>query len=330
MKQRLLIRRILLLLLALAVALSLFGCAGNKKPAHSAKHDDETERSERHGDETERTAATEDETARDKKTEGGADWFSERGGEGTWSYSLRIEETFEEYTTDGGAVLATGSFERPVLELINDDGATEGTPPAELQRVCNSFNDFFDTIYSIPEDDERYAYCTVAGLGKAAEEWYNAMDADAHEYFYAYFYNIEVPVSRLEGDLVEIELMTSVYCGGAHGGSGKAGYHFDLKTGEFFTLADLTDDMAGLGGTLADEILRIIAESGEADYYFSGYEDTVRNYGNYNFSLGSSALTVIFGEYEIGPYAMGIQTFAVSYDVIAPFLNARGERLLGQ
>ncbi len=308
-------KKIILVLLALTVALSLFGCAADRKASHREESDDE-EREERIDDDSDDDDRTDDET----------DALPEI--EANWRYDLISETSEEEYTHDDGTVLATGTYERPLLGLACDKVTTEATP-AEMQRVCDSFNRFFDTIYNVPEDDDRYYYCSAAGLGEMAKEWYDTMSEDSRQYFSPYFYDITLPICRIDGDLAEVQLGFSTYTGGAHGGSGLTGYHFDLQTGEFFGLADLTDDPEGLAAAVSDEIIRQIADSGEAEYYFGGYEETIRNRGDYNFTIGEDGLTFIFGEYEIGSYAMGILEFTVSYDVIAPLLNERGVRLLG-
>lgn len=230
-----------------------------------------------------------------------------------WSYNLRIETTEDTYYGDDGELFASVSYERPVLELVSD-GDAEAVPPAAMQDVCIGFNRKLDEIY---------ADVSAETQGKSAEEMYREMG-----FRYTYEDEIKVISSRVDGDLVEVELQRYVYSGGAHGGAARWGCHFDLQEAAFFTLADLTDDDAGFARAIADEILRQIDATGAGAYYFDGYEDTVRNKEEQEFTLGENALTVIFGEYEITPYSEGIQEFEISYDTIRSFLNARGERLL--
>ena len=40
-------------------------------------------------------------------------------------------------------------------------------------------------------------------------------------------------------------------------------------------------------------------------------------------------MTVVFGVYDIAPYAAGEQMFAISYDLIAPYLSDYGKALIG-
>lgn len=301
-------KKIILVLLGLTIALSLPGCAPRKMPAHDDKTDGETTAIPDNG-----------ETA-------GAETDAPETEEGRWSFELQFDTATEEYSYDDGTVLATGEYERPVLIAVCDKDALP--MPADVQAVCDSFNEFFETIYSVPEGSDNDYYCSAAELAEAARQSIEAGARESGQYFFPYYHNIAVPYARIAGDLVEVELEISAYAGGAHPGSSRVGYHFDLQTGEFFKLSDLTDDPAGLAAAVSDEIVRQIADSGEADYYFSGYEDTIRNRGDYNFTIGEDGLTFIFGEYEIGSYAMGILEFAVTNDVIAPYLNERGDRIL--
>lgn len=233
--------------------------------------------------------------------------------DGEWSYVLKIETIEDEYFGDGGTLFASVSYERPVLELVCD-GDADSIPPAAMQAVCDSFNRHYDEIY---------ADLSAETQGKSAEETYREIG-----FRYTYENEIKVIASRVDGDLVEIELQQYSYCGGAHGGAARWGCHFDLREAAFFTLADLTDDDAGLSRAVSDEILRQIDATGAGEYYFNGYEDTIRNKDAQEFTLGETSLTVIFGEYEIASYADGILEFEIPYDLIRGYLNARGERLL--
>ena len=231
--------------------------------------------------------------------------------EGRWNYVLTIETTEDTYYGDDGTLFATVTYERPVLELAGDPDAV---PPAAMQNVCDIFNRNFDEIY----DDS-----AAETHGKSAEETYREIG-----FGYTYEDEIRVLRSRVDGDLVEVELQRYIYAGGAHGGSARWGCHFDLREAAFFTLADLTDDDAGLARAIAEEVIRQIDANDAGTSFFDGYEETIRNKEAQEFTLGENALTVIFGEYEITPYSEGIQEFEISYDIIRSFLNARGERLL--
>ena len=293
------------LVLIAALVLGLFAACGGDAQ-EPAKKDDETSAQQKTDAETEEEPSWEtvpDETEPDET----------EPEDLNWSYCLEVDTASDDYYSEDGTLLVSASCECPVL-MLSCDGDADSIPPAAMQNVCDSFNETMNEV----------CFSGAAEIAEMAEEDYE----NNSEYFRAYEYSIAVTDSRIEGDLVEVTLQTYSYWGGAHGGSALAGYHFDLPEGAFFTLADLTDDTAGLNGAIAEEIIRQIDESGRGDSLFDGYEDSIRNYSEYNFSIGNSAVSVIFGEYEIASYAEGILTFDVPFDVIGAFLNERGARLL--
>ena len=45
--------------------------------------------------------------------------------------------------------------------------------------------------------------------------------------------------------------------------------------------------------------------------------------------VSGGTMMVVFGVYDIAPYVAGEQMFAISYDLIAPYLNDYGKALIG-
>ena len=215
--------------------------------------------------------------------------------------------------------LASVSIERPVLELACDGNFGGAAAPREMQEICDSFNELFEELYPDSAVDE---------VCDRALEFYEGASKEIQSSFPAFEESVAVKDPRIEGDLVELVIDRYGYWGGAHGGGSRTGYHFDLQSGLFFDLTYVTDDIAGLNEAIADEILSQIYDRNESDRYFSGYGETIRDYGDYNVALGNDSLTVIFGEYEILPYAAGIPEFEISYGVVSRYLNEDGERLL--
>ncbi len=293
-------RKLILTVLALILAAFLFGCGKGKLPPFFTM-----------------PATDEDTTVvTDKPTDTGSDTEE---ADIEWSYSLTTEKLEKEHKAENGKLLASVSIERPVLELMSDGGNGGETPPDEMQRICGAFNENFEELYSDSSADE---------VCSRAEEYYNTLDKDNQTSFIAFEERVTVKGQRVEGDLVELVVEAYGYYGGAHGLMSRTGFHFDLQTGSFFGLADVTDDISELNGAIADEIVSQIYSNDEYDKFFSTVADTIRNYSNYNFSLGDDSLTVLFGEYEIAPYAAGLPEFEISYGVISRYLNENGERLL--
>ena len=300
-------KRIIALVTALVLtALTLFGCVNLTAEPKDSLSDNPSE-------------------SADESTVSGPDSADESTGSDpdsadvNWSYELRVETTEDTYDSDDGVRLATVSFERPVLEPVCDGDASGAEAPEKMRAVCEKFNKEFDELYRDTSAEQ---------LGEGAKKQYEATREENRQYFGGHTYDVSVKSSRIEGDLVEVTIGIYGFAGGAHGGSSRRGYHFDLQNGEFFKLADITDDYDGLALEIYNEIIRQIDESGETDDYFPGFWETISDRDDYAFSLGDDSLTVFFGEYEIAPYAKGICEFEISYGEVCRFLNERGERLL--
>lgn len=237
----------------------------------------------------------------------------------TWHYELREQAAPDKFVGEGGVLLATIDCNYPELIAVSD-GATDAPVPQEIQTVLDAFNSgVWQYILSVP---------TAAELGKTALEQYNETDPAYRDSFASYFSGTEIVSSRISGSLAEAQLLASEYWGGAHGSSRFVNFHFDTETGTFFELADLTDTPDKLHEFIAREVVNSVYESGESEWYFDGFDQTVAAREAYNVSFGGDGISVIFDEYEIAPYAAGLPEFEITYDKLSRFLNERGQRLL--
>lgn len=132
-----------------------------------------------------------------------------------------------------------------------------------------------------------------------------------------------------------------IYSGGAHGMSGTYGVTFDKKTGAMLRNILKVKNVKEL-----QPILRAGVES----YFRSCEEDN----GTHNVSsrvkedmeglflekgiiplpkdevyLSPKGVVFVYGQYEIGPYAIGMPTFTVPYSKIEKFLSPEAQRLAG-
>ncbi len=244
-----------------------------------------------------------------------------------WDFDLSVETASEERKNEDGVLLATWSCEQPVLRLVNEAGeAFSGETPergvtAEQLAACRTFN----------AETAAYAKVSHAELDRLeadARELYGELEEEYRANFMPFAGEDRVENVFRRGDLLDVLSSSYGYWGGVHGGLFYGNLHFDLKTGEFFALSDLTDRPDELRGILADEVVAQIYRDDNGEGYFWDCEQTVRATEEYNVSLGETELTVYFGEYELAPYAMGILEFPIPYARIARVLNERGERLL--
>ena len=79
---------------------------------------------------------------------------------------------------------------------------------------------------------------------------------------------------------------------------------------------------------IANEVIDAIGKENDPKSYFEDYAETIRAKDSFEVSFGTDAMVVRFSQYEIAPYAIGMPTFSISYEKIAPYLNERGQRLL--
>lgn len=240
--------------------------------------------------------------------------------EATWHYELTKQTTKDEFIGEDDVKLASIDYEYPELTAVCEGDKDKcAEMPADVKATLDAFNNGVrDYILSLE---------TAAGLAEMAKEQYNETDSEYRKYFAAYYATMEVVNARIAGDLAEAQLFGSVYYGGAHGVENVKNFHFDLKTGEFFELSDLTDTPEKLHDMIAGDIVDGIYDGGGEGEYFDGFDATIRSREQYNVALNEDGVEVIFDEYEIAPYASGLPTFTVPYEKIWRFLNERGRRL---
>ena len=128
------------------------------------------------------------------------------------------------------------------------------------------------------------------------------------------------------------------FTGGAHPIVWRTANSFDLRTGKEVTVAELTGNVAGLQKAVEEELLRQVEEkrllpeqemTTDKIAFFDDYEETVADWMERSVSFGDDGMQVIFGVYDIAPYAAGEQVFTISYDLLRPYLNSYGKILLG-
>jgi len=300
-------KRALALLAALTMALSLFACASQPAAPAAPEPAPQTQPAA--------PAQTQPAPAQPQDTPAAQDEV--------WSYALRTETTTNEYKADDGTVIATSSYEQPVLVLVNASGEEfAGSTPergvtAEQLAACKKFNDETGstglwTIDLEAEAKDQYAFKSAEGI-----EMLPLVD------------EVTLEDSFQNGDLLSVLVSDYANLGGAHPDYGVRGWSFDLAKGEFFTLAELSDQPEAMKQAIADEIVRQIGESEMAEGFYENYAEVIAERDFFEAFFGEDALTVWFQEYELGPHAIGAPTFEIPYSVISGYLTGYGAALLG-
>ena len=93
------------------------------------------------------------------------------------------------------------------------------------------------------------------------------------------------------------------------------------------------DDQAFLDG-VKEEIIRQAGQTAREngyqpqEYYLENYEDIAAEWANYAVSFDENGMSVGFSPYEIACYAVGPQTFTISYQTLSPWLSDTGKLAL--
>jgi hypothetical protein len=111
-------------------------------------------------------------------------------------------------------------------------------------------------------------------------------------------------------DYVSVSLILSQYTGGAHPMTIVSGRAYDRTTGKRLELADV---LALTGETVADisaSSTAVFAKQFSDAFFAEGADTNPENYSS--FVVSKDAVTFIFQQYQVAPYAYGPQRFTVS------------------
>lgn len=107
------------------------------------------------------------------------------------------------------------------------------------------------------------------------------------------------------------------YTGGAHGGTSLLGLNFIKETGDPVTENDLF--AFGYEERLSTALRAHLKSSLDKDSYDMLFTTDITPNGN--FVLSKAGITYIYGQYEIGPYSIGIIKVTVPWDEIQDILK---------
>ncbi len=122
--------------------------------------------------------------------------------------------------------------------------------------------------------------------------------------------------------LATVVLNSSSYLGGAHGSSSQYYYNFDLKKKKLVTLNEilLPRQKAVLEQKAYEEFKRWVIDSRLADSV-EEYEQAWKFSLSDNFYLSTQGLILQYGEYEIGPYVVGLPRLTLPYEQLQSVLK---------
>lgn len=216
--------------------------------------------------------------------------------------------------TDG----STSSHTRPCTHGCT---RTDGSPCAR-GCPCIHANGAGDTANCCASDVRKLISKCIAGLTleykqNATELLESLEDTDSelgclnYEFFFAC--RFAKPFSGLQSCVVE----TYSYTGGAHGGTARTGLCFSLADGRRVAESELFKP--GYKDTL-DSLLyaRLCSKAESEGFVDSLFVSDIESNGN--FYITPDGVNFIYGQYEIGPYSLGIIELDLSWDVLEHIL----------
>jgi len=133
---------------------------------------------------------------------------------------------------------------------------------------------------------------------------------------------IKPKILQSKGTLATVVLNSSSYLGGAHGSTAQRYYNFDLKNQKQVQLNDLLlpKQKAKLDKLAHDAFKTWVIDSklaNTADEYEQAWPFQLTD----KYILGEQGLILQYGEYEIGPYVVGLPRLVIPFDQLQGVLK---------
>jgi len=119
-------------------------------------------------------------------------------------------------------------------------------------------------------------------------------------------------------DLVTVRLDAYVYTGGAHGGTAPSTYILDLKNQKELMFNDLfvanSKPLEKIAPLAAADLKKQLGDMADEKWIGEGTAPKPENYSTY--ALSDKGLVLIFGQYQVAPYAAGILEVTIPFDAL--------------
>lgn len=127
--------------------------------------------------------------------------------------------------------------------------------------------------------------------------------------------HIEPKIIKQTPQMVVVQLSTDSFLGGAHGSASQQYFNFNLKTKQQLQLSDILEQgkEKELEKLAHDQFEKWIKRENLADS-ISDYEEAWAFKLSNNFYFNDKGLVLQYGEYEIGPYVVGMPSFTIGYE----------------
>jgi hypothetical protein len=148
-------------------------------------------------------------------------------------------------------------------------------------------------------------------LLKEFKDQENSIPLSGYNYVTGYFYGNH-------GSIYSYDVNHSVFEGGAHGSSSDYGLNFNIETGNPVTegslfVQDFKNELSSLLSSHLRESMK------DQDAYDALFVKDIEPNGN--FLVSEDGITYIYGQYEIGPYYLGIIKVTVPWNELSDIIK---------
>jgi len=143
----------------------------------------------------------------------------------------------------------------------------------------------------------------------------------------AWSLKFEASIRQADEDLLSIEILDSVFTGGAHPTSNIAYLVLSMKTGKPLDLSSLVpaERMNELTNVAEIHFRRIRKLKPDETYEQAGFQFEKNRFAlNRNFLVSKAGLAFCFNQYEIAPYSMGVTELVIPWTDIKTVVNPNG------
>lgn len=170
---------------------------------------------------------------------------------------------------------------------------------------------------SIHNYEVKVAKCVEEGIGNLLQDW----SADVSM---SYSFASKPEYKGHIGNLELFEVAVSTYMGGAHGSEGLEYVVLDATAKKQLTLADviLKGKKSKFEALVYNEFRQWVEndyEQSVADYEASGWKFRLSD----NFTFNKTGINILYQQYEIGPYAVGMPEFTIPYQKLQGVLKPK-------
>lgn len=193
-----------------------------------------------------------------------------------------------------------------------------------------TYNFDYPVIKITGEQTEAYSPLTswATKLYDDSMTWANDLEAEARVFyevagdqFSPYFFKQTIEKVYESETATVVTVYFSSFLGGVHPSHATTATCIDMTTGMIVQLEDISD-IDPLTTVLEQNILAQIDAQNIGDLLFEDYADYIYDGVQDGFwYITENGLSIIYNEYQIGPYASGSFTFTVPFDEIKDYID---------